>query len=103
MSWIGIIQYVEKIDMSTTVCGENLLVNRFRVTFILARSGDGDATKELEEIVAELASRDIAITRQLRPYLARCIKEAVQEERYEHATVCRDMLALYDQKVLSNH
>lgn len=94
MTWIS--------DMSITTCGENELVNRFRVAFILAHKGDKNAASHLEETVAELASRDIATTRQLRPYLARFMIEAANEMRYEEAAVCRDMLKLYDQRVFSN-
>ncbi len=95
MTWLN--------DKPIATCGENLLVSRFRVAFIFARKGDEHASQQLEETVAELASRDIATTRQLRPYLARFMTEAANEMCYEEAAVCRDMLVLYDRRVLSNH
>jgi|GEM_PF-3884706 len=65
-------------ESSLAAYGTNRLVDHFRVTFLLARSGNEDASQKLELIVTELASRDIEETSHCQAHLVRFREKAAK-------------------------
>ena len=88
MSWIGTPKLEE--------CGINHLVERFRVTYLIFRSGDDDsAATDLETIMAELRQRPPEQTSPFHGYLEEFMHQVAAEENYELAAIYRDMSKVY--------
>ena len=86
MHWIG--------DLPLDRCGVNYLVDRFRVTYLILRSGDS-SSDDLEHIITELRQRPPEQTSPFYGYLKEFMHRAATAGHYEIAALYHDMSQVY--------